>query len=617
MPSIHFLPFKRSIEPDGRRTLLELARELGLPLPTACGGKKICGQCRVIIEESQEPLPLPSEREREALGEWLRQGYRLACEIVLSGSGRVRIPEESLTHRPVILTSDGFGDIPIRLQPAVEPYYLEVPPPILEKVIADRERLQDALEAAYGLKKVDVDPLVLPHLPRILRARENQVTAAVRNGREVVGLFPGREERLLGLAVDIGTTTLVCYLLDLRTGERLAVASGLNPQIHFGDDIISRIGFGQKDPEGAVQLREAVREGLNDLIGRLMEETGVRRELILEAAVAGNTAMHHIFLGLETCYLAQAPYPPAVREGLILKARDVGLAINPSGAVQMLPLEAGFVGSDIIAGVLATGLHKSRRVRLLIDLGTNGEIVLGNKDRLLCCSTAAGPAFEGGHIRWGMRASNGAIDRVRIDPETLEVFCRTIQDQRAVGLCGSGILSTVAEMIRRGILLAKGNFNPTIHSSRLREGRDGPEMVLLWKWESLTDQEIVFTQKDVAEAQMAKAAIQTGVGLLEELFGNKPVEEILLAGAFGNYADPQDARTLGLIPAFPGIKVRGVGNAAGYGACLTLLDKNRGKEADRIARKLEYVELSGNSRFQELLVDSLLFPGAMDFKDFS
>ena len=510
----------------------------------------------------------------------------------------------------------GLAIYPIHLQPAVEPYCLEVPPPILEKVIADRERLQDALEAAYGLKKVDVDPLVLPHLSRILRARENQVTAAVRNGREVVGLFPGREERLLGLAVDIGTTTLVCYLLDLRTGERLAVSSGLNPQIHFGDDIISRIGFCQKDPEGSVQLREAVREGLNDLIGRLMEKTGFSTELILEAAVAGNTAMHHFFLGLETRYLAQAPYPPAVREGLILKARDVGLAINPSGAVQMLPLEAGFVGSDIIAGVLATGLHKSRRVRLLIDLGTNGEIVLGNKDRLLCCSTAAGPAFEGGHIRWGTRASPGAIDRVRIDPENLEVSLETIENQPPQGLCGSGILSAVAEMIRRGILLAKGNFNFATTSARLRMGLDGQELVLLRHGESLNDQEIVFTQKDVAEVQMAKAAVRAGVVLLNELFGKNPIEEILLAGAFGNYADPDDARTLGLIPVSPETKVRGVGNAAGYGACLTLLDKNRAKEADRIARKLEYVELAGNSRFQELLVESLLFPGAADFPDF-
>ena len=262
------------------------------------------------------------------------------------------------------------------------------------------------------------------------------------------------------------------------------------------------------------------------------------------------------------------------------------------------------------------GCISPSRVRLLIDLGTNGEIVLGNRDRLLCCSTAAGPAFEGGHIRWGMRASAGAMDRVRIDPETLEISLETIEDQPPLGLCGSGILSAVAEMIRRGILLAKGNFNPAINSPRLRVGRDGPEVVLLRNWESLTDQEIVFTQKDVAEVQMAKAAIQAGVGLLKELFGNNPIEEILLAGAFGNYADPEDARTLGLIPALPATKVRGVGNAAGYGACLTLLDKNRAKEADRIARKLEYVELAGNSRFQELLVDSLLFPGAKDFKDF-
>jgi uncharacterized 2Fe-2S/4Fe-4S cluster protein (DUF4445 family) len=431
-----------------------------------------------------------------------------------------------------------------------------------------------------------------------------------------VGLFPGGEERLLGLAVDIGTTTLVAYLLDLQTGKRLAVSSALNPQVHFGADVITRIAFGQRDPEGAVQLREAVREGVNDLIGRVVEKAGVRPERILEAVVAGNTAMHHFFLGLETRYLAQAPYPPAVQRSVLVKARDLGLAINPAGTVHLLPLKAGFVGSDIIAGILATGLHQSRRVRLLIDLGTNGEIVLGNKGRLLCCSTAAGPAFEGGHIRWGLRASPGAIERVRIDPKTREISLRTIQDQPPLGLCGSGILSVVAEMIRGGILLAKGDFNPAITSPCLRAGRDGQEMVLLRHWESLTDQEIVFTQKDVAEVQMAKAAIQAGVGLLKELFGNNPIGEILLAGAFGNYADPEDARTLGLIPDLPAPKVRAVGNAAGYGACLTLLDKNRAKEAERIARKLEYVELAGNGRFQELLVDSLLFPGAKDFKEF-
>ncbi len=616
MVSILFLPFQKSIETDGRRTLLELGRELRLPLQAACGGKKICGRCRVIVEETRELLPAPTEREREVLGDLVEMGYRLACETVLSRGARVRIPEESQIRPPVILTSDGFGELPVRLRPAVGAYYLEVPLPVQGRVIADRERLLQALEADYGLKKVDIDPLVLPHLPQTLRALENRVTAAVRNGRKVVGLFPGREGRLLGLAVDIGTTTLVAYLLDLLTGERLAVSSALNPQGHFGDDVITRIAFGQKDPVGAVQLREAVRLGINDLIGRVVEKAGVRPELILEAAVVGNTAMHHFFLGLETQFLARAPYPPVVQEGLFIKARDAGLAINPSGTVHLLPLKAGFVGGDIIAGILATGLHKSSQVRLLIDLGTNGEIVLGNKDRILCCSTAAGPAFEGGHIRWGMRASAGAVEKVRIDPRSLEISLETIEDQPPQGLCGSGILSLVAEMIRGGVLLAKGNFNREITSPRLRAGRDGQEMVLLRHWESLTDQEIVFTQKDVAEVQMAKAAIQAGVGLLKELFGNNPIEEILLAGAFGNYADPEDARTLGLIPALPAPKVRGVGNAAGYGACLTLLDKNRAKEADRIARKLEYVELAGNSRFQELLVDSLLFPEAKDYKDF-
>jgi uncharacterized 2Fe-2S/4Fe-4S cluster protein (DUF4445 family) len=616
MPSVIFLPFKKSIDVDGRRTLLELARELGLPLQAACGGKRICGRCRVIIEESRLPLAQPTERERQVLGELVDQDYRLACETVLSGEARVCVPGGSQTRVPVILTSDGFGDIPVRLRPATEPYYLKVPGPVLKRVVADRERVLEALGTDYSLKNIDTDPVCLTNLPRTLRARESEVTAAIRNKRELLALFPGREERLLGLAVDIGTTTLVAYLLDLQTGSRLAVSSALNPQVHFGDDVVTRIAFCQTDSPGSEQLRQAVTGGINDLVGRVVKKAGVRPELILEAALVGNTAMHHFLLGLETRYLARAPYPPVVQGGLIIKAREAGLNINPAAALHLLPLKAGFVGSDVIAGILATGLQRSRQVRLLIDLGTNGEIVLGNRDRLLCCSTAAGPAFEGGHVRWGMRASAGAVDRVRIDPETLEPALQTIQDQPAQGLCGSGILATIAELVRRGILLARGNFNPAVHSSRIRPGPDGQELVLLRDWESLAGQEIVITQKDVAEVQMAKAAIQAGTAVLCELFNDKPIGEILLAGAFGNVADPGDCRTLGLIPDLPKAKIRGVGNAAGHGACLTLLDERQAREADRIARKMEYVELAGNSRFQELLVRSLLFPGAKDYKDY-
>lgn len=615
MPSIVFLPFHKAIGVDGRRTLLELARELGLPLQAPCGGKRFCGRCQVVIEDGGG-LPPPTDREREVLKERVEQGWRLACETVLSGPARVYVPEESLIRPPIILTTDGFGDIPARLQPPTEPYGLRVPVPVQERVIADRERLLKALAAEYGLKNVDTDPGCLADLPRTLRARKGEVTAAVRNRREVAAVFPGRDERLLGLAVDLGTTTLVAYLLDLQTGARLAVSSALNPQVHFGDDVISRIAFCQKDPQGAAQLRKVVSEGINDLIGRVTEKAGGRPDLILEALLVGNTAMHHLFLGLETLYLAQAPYPPAVQGGLVIKAREAGLAIHPSAAVRMLPLKAGFVGSDTIAGILSTGLQRSRKVRLFIDLGTNGEIVLGNRDRLLCCSTAAGPAFEGGHIRWGMRALPGAIDRVRIAPETLEPALRTIQDLPAQGLCGSGIVSTTAEMVRRGILLARGNFNPAVRSSRIRTGADGQELVLLRDWESMAGQEIVFTQKDVAGVQMAKAAIQAGVSVLQELLGDHSLAEILLAGAFGNYVDPEDARTLGLIPSLRGTKVRGAGNAAGYGACLALLDTKQAREADRIARKLEYVELAGTDRFQELLVGSLLFPGANDFQDY-
>jgi len=329
----------------------------------------------------------------------------------------------------------------------------------------------------------------------------------------------------------------------------------------------------------------------------------------------GNTAMHHLFVGLDPHYLSMAPYSPVLQEGQDYKARDLGLKIGASAYVHLLPLKAGFVGSDTIACILATGLHRSKIPTILLDLGTNGEIVFGNRNRMLCCSTAAGPAFEGGHIRWGMRASDGAIERLKIDPETLDVRWKTILDQQPSGLCGSGIISVIAEMIRAGIILGRGNFDEELQTPRLRDGEDGLEFVLVWASEAATKQDIVITQRDVAELQMAKSAVNAGATLLMEQFEGEEVERILLAGACGNYVDPLDACTIDLFPGCLTAKVVGVGNAAGHGSCLALLDKNKRKEAERIATKIEYRELAATTRFQELFVSSMFFTSARDFED--
>jgi len=615
MPRITFSPFEKTIDIDGSRNILQLAREAGIPLQSTCGGKKICGKCKVLIKKTDGPLPPSSAREQKVLGGYSEKGYRLACETVLTHGAVVVIPEESRIRRLVILTWDTKHSYPVRLRPNVSPHYVEVSPPVLDSVIADRQRLLIALEKTYGIRRPALDPFVLRKLPHTLRSDREGVTVAIRSKDEIIDLYPGRRDSLFGVAFDVGTTTVVAFLMDLITGDRLSVKSAMNPQIAIGDDVITRIAFCRENTGGLEKLRISIVECLNALIAEAAAEAGIDPDEIMEATIVGNTAMHHLFVGLDPHYLSMAPYSPVLQEGQDYKARDLGLNIGASAYVHLLPLKAGFVGSDIIACILATGLHRSKIPTLLIDLGTNGEIVFGNKNRMLCCSTAAGPAFEGGHIRWGMRASSGAIERLKIDQEMLDVRWETIYDQRPSGLCGSGIISAIAEMIRAGIILGRGNFDKGLQTPRLRDGEDGPEFVLVWASEAATKQDIVITQKDVAAMQMAKAAVNAGATLLMEQFEGEEVERILLAGAFGNYVDPEDACTIDLFPGCLTAKVVGVGNAAGHGSCLALLDKNKRKEAERLAQKIEYRELAATTRFQDLFVSGMFFKSARDFED--
>jgi len=615
MPRIIFSPFEKAIETDGSKNILQLAQDVGIPLQSTCGGKKICGKCKVIVEKTDGPLPPPSDREQEVLGGHIEKGYRLACETVLTHSTTVVIPEESRIRRQVILTSDTKHSYPVRLRPKVSHYYVEVSPPALDSVIADRERLILALEKTYAIRRPALDPFVLRKLPHTLRSNRKGVTVAIRDKDEIIDLYPGRRDSLFGVAFDVGTTTVVAFLMDLITGEKLSVKPAMNPQIAIGDDVITRISFCQENSGGLEKLRTSIVECLNALIAEASTEAGIDPDQIMEATVVGNTAMHHLFVGLDPHYLSMAPYSPVLQESQDYKARDLGLKIGASAYVHLLPLKAGFVGSDTIACILATGLHRNKIPTLLLDLGTNGEIVFGNRNQLLCCSTAAGPAFEGGHIRWGMRASAGAIERLKIDPETLDVRWETIHGQRPLGLCGSGIISAIAEMIRVGIILGRGNFDEELQTPRLRNGEDGREFVLVWASEAATKQDIVITQKDVAELQMAKSAVNAGATLLMEQFEGEEVERILLAGACGNYVDPLDACTIDLFPGCLTAEVVGVGNAAGHGSCLALLDKNKRNEAERIATKIEYRELAATTRFQELFVSSMFFTSARDFED--
>ncbi len=615
MAKVIFMPQGKEIDFEGQVSILQLAQKIGLPLQSACGGKKKCGKCKVVVEGTDASLPPPSDQERELLGELIQKGYRLACEAVLASSAQIQIPEQSLLRRQVILTSHTEYTYPARLRPKVKPYYVEVPAPTIDDVKADQERFLSALRETFGLRHLRMDTAVIQQLPHLLRSGKGAVTALIRDEGEIIGLQKEPKQGLYGIAFDMGTTTVVGYLMDLLSGEGLSVVSAMNPQIPYGEDVISRISFCQQEPRGLEELRVHMIQCLNGLIAEAASQAGIHPSQIVEMTVVGNTAMHHFFLGLDPRYLSIAPYTPVLTEAQDKKALGLSIDIGPSAYVHLLPLKAGFVGSDAIACILATGIHRKKATTLLIDLGTNGEIVLGNKERLVCCSTAAGPAFEGGHIRWGMRAAAGAIERVSIDPTGFDVTLDTIDDERPLGLCGSGMISAVAEMIRAGIVLGKGNFNENIPSSRLRQGEDGWEFVLAFAPQAGTEQDIVVTQKDVAELQMAKSAIYAGATLLMEIFGGESIQQILLAGAGGNYVDPLDACTIDLFPGCTTAKVMGVGNAAGHGSCLALLNKHKRKEAQRIAKKAQYIELAAAERFQELFVSSMFFTAARDYED--
>jgi uncharacterized 2Fe-2S/4Fe-4S cluster protein (DUF4445 family) len=618
MPDITFLPFYKTISLPNGATLLEAARKAGVGLESICAGKRVCGKCRILVEHTDGHLPHPSDREIALLGEALqREGYRLACAIVPPGDMVVRVPEEATVGRQVILTTTTDYVYPAKLHPAVKPYFLEVPPPNLVAMKGDRERLLSAMNRLFGLSGLTMDPFLTRRVPDALRSPDGAVTSIVWHGKEIVDLRRGYDGQCLGVAFDLGTTTIVCYLLDLSTGETLSVKSAMNPQIPYGDDVISRIAYCRERPDGLESLRQAVVECLNSLIQEAAHEAAVDPGQILDGTLVGNSAMHHLFFGLNPVYLSLAPYPPALTEPQDVKARDLGIRIGPSACFHLLPLKAGFVGSDAVACLLATGVHRKKTRTLLIDIGTNGEIMFGNRDRIACCSAAAGPAFEGGHITWGMRAAEGAIERVRIDPKSLDVHVETISNGGPMGICGSGIISAIAEMIRTGIVLARGNLNQEIQHPRVRRKNKGWEFVLVEASRSGIGQDIVITAKDISQIQLAKSAICSGAMVLLSSFPDGNVEKILLAGAGGTNLHPEDACTLGLIPpsCWPE-QIHGVGNAAGYGACLALLDQRKRKEAARIAEAMEYRELAVASQFKELFVTNMFFPGARDFEDY-
>ncbi len=592
-------------------TILAAAEQLGVPISAPCGGRGRCGRCRVFAERG---CAEPTQAERDLLtGEELRNGVRLACEAVLVEDSQVIVPSDSRTVGGKILSEDVWQDV--ALAPNVTGRVLELPAPSLDDQRSDAERVADGLGVPPG--ELQIDRRALAELPSVLRANGFSATVVMVGDVLTAVRPPNAEPCCLGAAVDIGTTTVVAYLVDLVTGERLATASDLNPQARYGHDLISRIEHVQRAPNGLDDMRQLIVDAINRLLAEATGKAGVRRRDIYEVSVVGNTCMHHLFLGLDPTHLAQSPYVPVTKQAMVVSAEDAGLAVNRAGSLYCLPVIAGFVGADTVGVLLISRIAERDRPVLAIDIGTNGEVMLWSGERLLVTSCAAGPAFEGGEISRGVRAAEGAIERVWLRDGTIGYS--TIGAARPNGICGSGIFDAVATLLDAGVVDSTGRLLdadaarglPEGLASRLR-GEASDREFLVAENASNGDGEITFTQRDLREVQLAKGAVRAAVELLCAEAGIEPgaVEEVLLAGAFGNYIDRRSALRMGLLPPVPLERIRSVGNAAGAGALAALMSVEERARAVELADRAEHIELMGNPDFQVVFADSMIFPEA-------
>jgi uncharacterized 2Fe-2S/4Fe-4S cluster protein (DUF4445 family) len=456
------------------------------------------------------------------------------------------------------------------------------------------------------LKNLDIDFHALTKLPTLMRQNKGQITATVWNEKEIIDIEPNEVTTSYGLAIDIGTTTVVVYLLELETGRRIAIESMTNPQVAYGEDVVSRISHVIAAEDGLKQLGEIIRTGINSLIEQVIKKININNYQIQELTVVGNSIMHHLFLKLTPEFIGRSPFVPVTHMHMNVKARDVGINVNPSGNVHVLPLEAGYVGADNVGVLIVSEIYKSHEISLVIDIGTNGELVLGNNEKLFSVSCAAGPALEGAHIKFGMRAAAGAIESVKID-KNFEPTYKTIGNEKPRGICGSGIIDVVAELFRVGIIEKNGRF-ADLETPRLRRNNKVNEYVLEWASKAGINTDIVISQKDVREVQLAKGAMYAGAIILMNKFGCTKLDRIMLAGAFGNYIDKKSAMLIGLYPDCELERVVSIGNAAGEGAIMALLSKEKREEAKRIARAVEYIELTLEKDFEPEFMDAMYFP---------
>jgi uncharacterized 2Fe-2S/4Fe-4S cluster protein (DUF4445 family) len=604
-------------QPDGKRsicqknsTILDAARASGVDIASVCGGRSFCGKCKVIITKGIENLSIPTEAEMNILTKTeLDLGYRLACTSKIQDDIIIIIPDSSRTGSQR-LQVEGI-ETPVILDPNVEKIYLKISKPSLEDVTADADRMRNIIEKKIGTGNLLISYNILKKIPHVLREGNWAVTVTIWGGSEIIDIeTQDQADQMYGLAVDIGTTKIAGYLINLRTGNLVSSASLMNPQIPFGDDVISRITYSLKGSEELEELQSKVNNAVNRILDELCETNNVSLRNIYEITIVGNTIMHHLFLGISPKFVALSPYVPAVQRPVNLKSHNLNISINSEGNIHVLPVIAGFVGADTVAGILATEIYKSSDLSFMLDIGTNTEIIIGNKKRLLSSSTASGPAFEGAHIKHGMRASTGAIERIWIDPENLEPDYLVIDETRPRGVCGSGLIDAIAEMLRAGIIDTGGRIQPGNDNSRVREGEKGREFVLAWEDETSINEDIVITQFDVREIQKAKAAMYTGASIMMNNLNisRSDVEKVFMAGAFGTYIDPASAKIVGMFPDFSPEKILQVGNAAGTGARMALISKKARNISAKISESVHYLELAADPNFQTEYLNALYFP---------
>ncbi len=609
MPKVKFTPQNKVAEVESGTNLLKAADRAGLYIEGDCAGRGTCGKCRVKITEGDRVEPTTAEKKHLSPGD-LEAGWVLACQRVLDRDITIEVPIQKDAHLRKTTLAGGVEEL--TAEPLVEKTAVKLSRPAVKDQTADLERLLGRLERP----ELNIELRELAHLPTLLRDNAYAVTAAIAGDR-IISIEPGdTTDQMYGVAFDIGTTTIMGSLLDLKTASVIAVAATTNPQNAYGADVISRITHASESRENLKQLQEKVIEAANKIIKDLLRQTKVARDRVYEVTAVGNTTMSHLFMGVDPTFLAPAPFVPAYSRPLEVEASELGLKVNPAGRVTFLPNIAGYVGSDTVGVIIAADMDQRKDNCAAIDIGTNGELVLAANGRLMACSTAAGPAFEGAQIKHGMRAAAGAIESV--DYKEGEIKLGTIDNLPACGICGSGLIDAAAALLDAGLIEPSGRFvNPEENpekvpdrfKNRLRRGEGGYEFVLVTAEDSDIDSDIVLSQGDVRELQLAKGAIYAGLMILlkEAEIEIDDLDQVLLAGAFGNYVRKESALTIGLLPQLPPEKIVAVGNAAGDGSRMALASKTIRERAGNLPHRVEHLELSTRPDFQDIFIEAMAF----------